>query len=383
MTGPLPPDRRAATARDLRRLRVRRLVRRLVLGVGLPTIIASVYVGLVATPQYESVSSFTIQSADGGAGAPSLELLFASIPGNSAGRDVLLVQDYIRSREMLRYLSAEHGFIDHYRDAGVDFFSRLASDADLEDQYELFADKVKIEHDTQSSTLTLRVKAYDAESATRFAAAILAASERMVNTLSQRARDDRIELSQAELDRAEARLSQARQTLLAAQHAGEEINPMASAAAILELRGQIEAELARARAELSAVRSTTAPGSAEIVQQQQRVRALERQLEAQRGRLAGEEGRGLSEAIARFEPLVVEKEFAERAYGSALASLEMARVEAHRQHRYLVTIAPPSSPDAPTHPRFWRAVLTVLVLSFFLLGIGTLLLASVREHAQV
>jgi capsule polysaccharide export protein KpsE/RkpR len=48
-----------------------------------------------------------------------------------------------------------------------------------------------------------------------------------------------------------------------------------------------------------------------------------------------------------------------------------------------VTIAPPSSPDAPTHPRFWYAVLTVFVASFFLLGIGTLLAASVREHAQV
>lgn len=131
------------------------------------------------------------------------------------------------------------------------------------------------------------------------------------------------------------------------------------------------------------MRSTYAPTAPEVVQQQQRVRALERQLDAQRGRLAGDEGRGLSEAIARFEPLVAEKEFAERAYGSALASLEVARVEAHRQHRYLVTIAPPSSPDAPTHPRFWYAVLTVFVASFFLLGIGTLLAASVREHAQV
>jgi capsule polysaccharide export protein KpsE/RkpR len=46
-------------------------------------------------------------------------------------------------------------------------------------------------------------------------------------------------------------------------------------------------------------------------------------------------------------------------------------------------IARPSEPDEATHPRVWIAVLTVFVLSFALLGIGTLLLASVREHANL
>ncbi|MCB9631609.1 MAG: hypothetical protein H6721_33620 [Sandaracinus sp.] len=382
MTGPIPAERRSSTAKDLRRLRARRLVLRMTLGVVLPTAIAAVYVGLVATPEYESVSSFTIQSADG-VSASSVELLFAAIPGSSAGRDVLLVQEHVRSRAMLQQLVDEHGWLEHYQSPDVDWFGRLPADATLEERYTHFVDKVRVEHDTQSGTLSLRVMAYDAESAKRFADAILAASENMVNTLAQRAREDRIELAQRELTRAEGRLSAARSAVLELQNQGAELNPVASAAALLELRGELEAELARARAELSAMRSTYAPTAPEVVQQQQRVRALERQLDAQRARLAGEEGQGLSEAIARFEPLVAEKEFAERAYGSALASLEVARVEAHRQHRYLVTIAPPSAPDAPTHPRFWYSVLTVLVASFFLLGIGTLLVASVREHAQV
>ncbi|MEZ4251352.1 MAG: hypothetical protein R3B99_24335 [Polyangiales bacterium] len=312
-----------------------------------------------------------------------MEFLFAAIPGSTAGRDVLLVHEHVRSRAMLAHLVEEHAWLEHYQDENVDWFGRLPATASLEQRYAYFLKKVRVEHDTQSGTLSLRIMAYDAESAKRFADAILAASENMVNTLAQRAREDRIELAQRELTRAEGRLSAARTAVLELQNQGAELNPVASAAALLELRGELEAELARARAELSAMRSTYAPTAPEVVQQQQRVRALERQLDAQRARLAGEEGRGLSEAIARFEPLVAEKEFAERAYGSALASLEVARVEAHRQHRYLVTIAPPSAPDAPTHPRFWYSVLTVLVASFFLLGIGTLLVASVREHAQV
>lgn len=66
-----------------------------------------------------------------------------------------------------------------------------------------------------------------------------------------------------------------------------------------------------------------------------------------------------------------------------MASLEVARVDASRQHRYLVRISGPSQPERSAFPRFWYTVLSVLVLSFALLGVGTLLVASIREHANV
>ena len=103
----------------------------------------------------------------------------------------------------------------------------------------------------------------------------------------------------------------------------------------------------------------------------------------QNERLAGESGASLRAAITRFEPLMVEKEFAERAYASALASLELARVDAARQHRYLVTLTGPSDPSDATHPNVLWSILTFLVFSLAAMGIGTLLIASVREHANV
>ena len=80
---------------------------------------------------------------------------------------------------------------------------------------------------------------------------------------------------------------------------------------------------------------------------------------------------------------MVEKEFAQKAYESALAQLELARSDAARQHRYLATIASPSKPDEATYPRRVRSVLTVFVVSFLLMGIGALLSAAVREHARL
>jgi capsular polysaccharide transport system permease protein len=369
------------TVRELRRLRARRLVRRLGLGVVLPTILATLYYGVLVTPKYESVSSFTVQSADAPA-APQLELIFASVPGN-AGRDAQLVREHALSRDMLDHLIENHGFVEHYADESVDFMSRLDPSDGSEAVHEYYLEHFECEYDSAAGLLKLRVLAFDADSAQRFAQAILDKSEAMVNDLSARARTDRTALAQEELERAEGRLAAARTALTEAQSEGEELDPVQSAAALYELRAQLEAQLASARAELSALRGTSATGSPEMVAQQRRVSALRRQLEDQNERLAGESGASLRAAISRFEPLVVEKEFAERAYASALSSLEMARVDAARQHRYLVTLADPSHPSDATHPNVLWSVLTFLVLCFAVMGIGTLLVASVREHANV
>lgn len=382
MTTTVPSDTRAATAKQLRRLRGRKLALRLVLGVGLPTLLASIYYGSLVQPRYESVTTFTIQSSDGAMGGSALQLLVASVPG-TASRDVMLVQEYARSRDMLALLIRDHAWAEHYSDPDMDYFSRLPADASFEDQYDFYLEHIELEHDSTSGVLTLSVQAFSREKAQQLGQAILDASEQMVNELSERAREDRIELSQAEVTRAERRLSKARQDLRELQAQRGDLDPTRSAASVIEVRSRLEGELAIARAELSTLSATLQNDALPVIEQRRRVAALQRQIDEQNQRLSGTEGEGIGDTIASFEPVVIEKEFAQRAYESALTSLELARVDAARQHRYLVRIAGPSQPEDPAYPRFWYAVLTVLALSFALLGIGTLLIASIREHANV
>jgi capsular polysaccharide transport system permease protein len=66
-----------------------------------------------------------------------------------------------------------------------------------------------------------------------------------------------------------------------------------------------------------------------------------------------------------------------------MANLEMARADADRQHRYLAIVATPSKPDESTYPHRWRSVLAAFLVSFLLLGVGSLLSAAVREHARL
>jgi capsular polysaccharide transport system permease protein len=370
-------------ARAMRQVRARRLLLKLVLCVGLPTLVAGFYYGAWASNQYRSVSIFTVETADGQV-ATGFETLLGALPTSGATRDILVVRDYILSRDMLAHLSAEYGWLEHFRDPRLDGWSRLSASARSEDIYDDYLDRVRVVHDTQSNTLSLQVRAYSSAKAQELAKAILVASEHMVNHLSERVRMDQIRFAEKEVEKAEKRYSKSREAVLALQSQGAEINPVESASAFLGIRAELEAELARARAELDTVRAVMRPDAPKVQELQERTRSLARQIETQRRRLVdANEDDGLNQQIARFEPLMHEKEFAQRALHSATASLELARIEAARQHRYLVTIASPSLPDHATHPRRLWGVLTVFVLSLLATAIGGVLVASIREHATL
>ena len=378
---PMPTG--VARARAIRSSRARRLMLRLAMFAGVPTLLAALYYGFLASDQYQSISVVTIEAADDKFSG-NVGVLFGALPSSGTARDVLLVRDYIESRDMLAHLVAEHGWLEHMTDPHIDWWSRLSADASSEDIYEDYLERIQVVHDTSSNTLSLAVRAYSARKASAFAQAILAASEEMVNEMADRVRMDRMRFAQGELDKAEQRYAKAAEALLALQDQGVEIDPAGSASVLMGVRAELEAELAKARAELDTVRAVMRPDAPKVRALQQRVQSLRRQVDAQRRRLVDKtDDDGLNQQIARFEPAMMEKEFAQQALASAAKALELARVDASRQHRYMVTISSPSQPDEPTHPRRGWSVLTVLVLALLATGIGSILVASIREHAKL
>lgn len=369
--------------RVLRQRRARKLALRSVLFVALPTALAGVYYGAVASDQYESVSQFTIYAADAPR-AMALETVLGSIGGSAAPRETLSVREHILSRDMLARLDEEQGFIAHYRDSGADPLSRLWRDTSFEAAYAYYLRKVRVDYDGVSGMLTLKVRAFAAERAEAFAKTILTASEEVVNSLSEQARLDQTRYARTELDRAEVRLKEARERLTTLQQDRRELDPSQTASAALTLRTSLEAELARARSELMQAESYMNPSAPQVVALREKVRSISAQVAGESARMVSPHNeKGLERSIAEFEAAHVEKEFAQKAYESALTSLEGARIDASRQHRYLATVVQPSVPDEATHPKRWYAILTVFVASLLFMGIGWLGIAAVKEHARL
>ena len=374
-----------ANARAVRVRRVRHLVARLVAFVLLPTVLSGVYYGALASDQFESFALFTVQSSESRPGFSFEGALAGFATGlGSSGHDALSVRDYVLSRDMLGRLDKEHAFIAHFKDPHRDFLARLPRQASFEEAYEYFGHKVYADYDQTSGAVTLRVRAFDAAKAAELARSILKYSEEMVNKLSERERRDRTAYAEADVKKAEARLVNARTAIITLQQKHGDFNPEATATSAMEVRTQLEGELAKARAEVMQLKAFMKEDAPQVLAANERAKSLAAQIAGESRRLVDpKRSTGLNTSFADFEAAMVEKEFAQKAYESTLANLELARADADRQHRYLAVVASPSTPDESTYPRRARSVLTVFLLSFLLLGVGSLMLAAVREHARL
>ena len=367
------------TAKQIRKARAKRLILLLVLWVGIPTLLSIGYYGLWATPQYESVSVFSVHS---GENANGLETLAMIIPTSNPSRDASIVAEYVSSRSMLDVLIRDHRFLEHYVNPDADWHSRLSSQASSEEIYDYYLDKIEISQASQSGSLTLRVRAYSAKEAQRFAQTIMTLAENMVNRMTERERTDSIQTAEKEVILAQTRLGEAQKEVMKLQREGAEINPGQSAEALLSIRAQLETELAKARAELDTLAAVMHKNAPKVIQMRQRVRSLTAQVRKQNARLVDDKHSSIHQSIARFEPAVLEKEFAEQALGAALKALEMARLKHSHQQRYVVVIAEPSQPNSATHPKRLWGISTVFVVSLALMLVCTMLGAAIREHAK-
>ncbi len=386
---PIAPERTTSTgstrahAIALRKARQRRMIKGLALFVLLPTLLGAIYFMAVASDQYESVATFTVQSSES---RPSLGMEgflagLASVGGG--GHDALVVRDYILSRDMLQRLDKERGFIAHYKAPSADWLSRLRASATFEEAYEYFKHKVYADYDQASGAMTVRVRAFDSATSTQLTEAILAYSEEMVNKLSDRERRDRTAYAENELNKAEERLTKARKELVALQQKHADFNPMQSATAAMTIRTQIEGELVKARAELMQLKSFMQDEAPQVRAVNERIKSLSAQAAGESRKLVDPKERGINTSMPDFEAAMVAKEFAQKAYESTMATLELARADAGRQHRYVAIVAAPSKPDEATYPHRLRGIVTVFVSSFLILAILTLIVAAVREHARL
>jgi len=112
-----------------------------------------------------------------------------------------------------------------------------------------------------------------------------------------------------------------------------------------------------------------------------RIGAFERQIEAERAKLAGASD-SLASKLGNYEELVAQRELASEELAQSTASLITAEQEARRQKLYLERIVNPSQPEKATEPRRWRAILTVFVSLLLAYAVGWLIWTGVREHRQ-
>jgi capsular polysaccharide transport system permease protein len=348
----------------------------------IPIAVAGAYYFAVAADQYVAEFRFTLNTADPPRLDPLALLAGTAMHSPAALESQILVQ-YMTSRAVVDEIGGSIDLRRVFAPPEADWWARLPRAASIEELVHYWKGQVDPSYDPANGTVTVRLRAFAPADALHLSQAVVAASEKLVNDLSLRARRDTLRHAEAELAQAENRLKAVLGDIRAFRDREGLIDPVRTAEATGLIDNRLRDELVRANAELSTLKAYMRDDAPSVKVLKVRIRSLE----AQRHSLALEMTdpdnsriNTLSRILGSYEQLESERKFAEAAYQHGLASLDQTRVNADRQRVFISSFIPPSLPEEALYPRRWRWLGTVALMAFALWGIGSLTLQSIRDH---
>jgi len=351
--------------------------------VALPTLLAALYYGLIASDIYISESSFVIKSPDQKRGQTSTLANLVQTAGLSGGQEQTNeVLTYVRSRDALKALAKDLNVRDKFARPQADFFSRFPSpiaDDSFESLFKYYGKMVSARLDTESGTAIINVEAFTPQDAYVINRQLLDLSENLVNRLNARAQSKGIAEAQKQVDLATQRAKAARVALAEYRNAQALIDPSKQAVGVLEIANTMIGERAALQAQLDLMERLT-PRNPSIPALRNRINAISVQIASQDSRVVGN-GSGIASKLGGYENLLVEQEFATQSLNAANAALVQARSEAQRQQYYLERVVDPNTPDKPLLPKRFINVLVVFAAATCLYFIAWMFMIGILEHA--
>lgn len=352
----------------------------------LPTLLVCLYYLFISSDQYRSEALFAVR---GTVSSPLSVLGLSALPGaNTQAGDSYIVADYLKSKQVI--IDAIHqrkiDIRKFYSKNNVDFLYRVEPNIPFEEFESYWTGISEVEFNSTTGITTFRVKAFTAEDAHLITQTVMDVSENLVNRLSDNARQQLISTARVEVERIEQRLRSARQAVQEFRNKEQAFDPQLIAQSEQSIIRELQASLADLQSRRNALLQTTTD-SPTLRVIDRRIAALQNQIGDQKQRLgSGTEDDGdmstnnLSRISTDYSTLLLEQEFAEKAYTSAQTALEQALTEARKQDRYFALVVSPSLPDASMYPKRLLNSLMIFAGLFLAWLIGFLIIQSVRDH---
>jgi len=340
--------------------------------------IAVIYFCLIASDRYVSRAELVVKQADQIKMLPDALSMLGI--GGSNHEDILLIQDYLKSPDLIGKLDKELGLKAHYQSHNVDYFSRLSDNVSREEFVQYYRNRLTLRLDDISGVLTIEFQAFDPVYGQRVVDLMLKESEGFINKLGHQVALEQLAFVEKEVNRAYQRVQDEKAKVLDFQNTHHLLSPESTSAARLSVVSQIEGQLAQQQAQLKQLQSYMRETAPAVISVQARVDALNKQLEQEKSRLTGVDKDAMNEVTARYMDVQTQAALAADLYKSGLISLEQARVEAYRKLKHLLVVSQPTLAEDAEYPRRLYNLATIGVLLCLLYGLIVMGLATLREH---
>lgn len=329
----------------------------------LPGILVTTYMFLIAEDQYVSEVSFVVRDEE----SPNLGLLAGfglSSVGNTT-TDAQILYKYLRSPNFVSELMREVDLRAIYTRPGFDPVFALREDSSLEELVAYWRRMVTISVDSATGMIEIEVRAFSSEDAHRVAQGIHQAAGRLVNAISNEARENSLRYAQRDLAQTEEQLASSRVALAQFRDQYKMIDPQALVATNATVITGLSQELTESMIQLETLRQQ---GTADvrISQAEMRVEVLKQRIEQEQQSYVGGPAGDVtfSSVIDTYTKLQLDLELAEKSYALALTGVEAARSKAEQDSRYLATFVEPTLSETSTRPRRWMITALGVVFIF-------------------
>lgn len=335
----------------------------------------------IASDRYVSESRLIIQSTNLHSGV-SMDL-GSLLSGNTSGNrtDQLLLREHLRSPDMAEKLDAALHLREHFGSQG-DWFSRLwqGADASREDFYAYYLRRMQVEFDEFAGVLVLKAQAYEPEKSRDITQMLVQEGERFMNRIAHEIAQDQVNFLEGQVQTLNSKVQASRRALLEFQEKKGMISPEAATQVIAAIVANLQGQLVDLQAQRAAMQAYLVADHPNVTMLNQRIQALEKQIEQEQAKLAAPGGKTLNRAAEAFAQLELQARFDLDMYKTALTALEQGRLEATRTLKKVSVLQQPNLPQEAKEPRRIYTA-SVWVLSILLLaGIAHLLMAVVRDH---
>ncbi|MBW8299751.1 MAG: hypothetical protein K0M60_09130 [Hydrogenophaga sp.] len=350
-----------------------------------PVIGSFLYFGLIASAQYQSETRFVVRTSTPAIGKDQLGKV-TGLPSAKIAQDTQIVINFIHSRTILEELEKSLDIRSRFSRSDIDFAARLRQDVTYEEFLDYWNRMVRTSVSPSSGIITVTVDAFSAEDARDIAAGITAASERMINQLSERIWQDVTKSVQVNLDRATDKLREVRERVATQQNETGVLTVEGASAMLSSLLTSLQQEkLALEQSYTVKLESiaSTAPQmkilAREIDSKQAQIDDLQRQIASPGGDGVG----NLASVSAELSGLKLETRLAEEQFAASIRTFEQVQFASKQQLMYLDSFLPPGLPDDALYPRRGLSMALTVLGCLFVWLVSTGLLKLARSKVDV
>ncbi len=347
----------------------------------LPFLASSVYYAFIASDQYIAEARFAVRAVSGTEDAgDSPGGATSALNMRSASQDAYVVTSFIHSTEILNRIGKKLDYRSMFVRQDADFLSRFRSSQSDEEFLKYWNDHVSAYIDVTSGIITLKVRTFAPDDSVKLADAIIEESEKLINELSERARNDIVQSMKADVQKSGKAYGDTLVALNQFQNASGLLSPQTQAKNSGTILTGLLAKKLEFESRLFVMRQSNAQNSPTYQQLNLAKDSLDAQIEKMRSELTGPENASLAKALLEYSRLETDRMIAEKLYESSQKNYDAVLAEALRKTLYLAVFVKPVLPDESIFPRRISTPLIILLALIVTWATLSLIWASVEDH---